>query len=400
MTEAFSVSEKTGIVPLRLRAALLLCVGAVAFLAAAAGCASREEARHRAVIKLHLGQFKTDLRRRCVSLLDLRPGGFPKDGMPAIDRPRFVSVTRAAEWMEPREPVIALSRHGSARAYPLRLMLWRPVVNDIVGQEPVVVTFCPIAGAARAFRRSVEGQLHSFAVAGLLRNANMIIYDRADETLWQQLTGRALVGASLGLRLDPVPLQVISLAQFAASYPTALVVSPEPGDEHAYGRNPYPGYDDVRRAPQLYRGRLGRLTPPLRRVVGVELGGRARAYSHANTRKMRVVQDEFDGQRLVIFHADGALSPLDDAQTALSRDIGSTGVFTPAARGRRLTFRYQDGAFVDDQTNSRWDVTGRAVKGALAGTRLRQVESAECFSFAWFAFHPKSDLYLKPQLQP
>ena len=88
--------------------------------------------------------WKTDLTRRAVPLQEIVSGGPPKDGIPAIDRPRFETARAAGRWLKDREPVMVVEHQGTARAYPLSIMIWNEIVNDVVAGLPVSVTFCPI----------------------------------------------------------------------------------------------------------------------------------------------------------------------------------------------------------------------------------------------------------------
>ena len=72
----------------------------------------------------------TDFSRKSIDLSEVKSGGPPKDGVPSIDSPKFVSLEAAAEWLHAREPVIALVIAGQARAYPLQILTWHEIVND------------------------------------------------------------------------------------------------------------------------------------------------------------------------------------------------------------------------------------------------------------------------------
>ena len=48
--------------------------------------------------------------------------------------------------------------------------------------------------------------------------------------------------------------------------------------------------------------------------------------------------------------------------------------------------------FVDAETRSRWDVTGRALSGPLRGTQLEQLHHLDTFWFAWATYQPDTDL--------
>jgi hypothetical protein len=131
----------------------------------------------------------------------------------------------------------------------------------------------------------------------------------------------------------------------------------------------------------------------MEKVVAVSLGGTYVAYPHSVTRKERVIHDTVAGRPLVVFHAEGAVSALDKSRIAESKAVGSTGVFDRRADGQTLTFRYDDGRFVDEETGSTWTVTGRAVDGPLQGAQLDRVEHGNHFAFSWFAFRPETAVY-------
>ncbi|MGQ9851612.1 MAG: DUF3179 domain-containing (seleno)protein [Aggregatilineaceae bacterium] len=95
----------------------------------------------------------------------------------------------AQEWLQPQSPVVAVSVNGSARAYPLAIMTRHEIVNDTLGGVPVAVTFCPLCNSAIVFERTVEGQVLRFGVSGLLRNSDLIMWDDATQSWWQQFTG-------------------------------------------------------------------------------------------------------------------------------------------------------------------------------------------------------------------
>ena len=86
-------------------------------------------------------EWATDFMRATIDYADIMTGGPPKDGIPAIDAPQFESVADADRWLDDREPVQAVNLNGDARAYPVQVMVWHELVNDVVGGEPVVITF-------------------------------------------------------------------------------------------------------------------------------------------------------------------------------------------------------------------------------------------------------------------
>ncbi len=341
-----------------------------------------------------LDQFDTDLTNTTIDLSELRSGGPSKDGIPSIDDPSFVSTDAASDWIDAQEPVILVEHNGEARGYPLQILTFHEIVNDEIGGTPVAVTFCPLCYSAIAFERTLDGDPVTVGVSGLLRNSDLVMYDRKTETLWQQFTGKAIAGTLAGETLDLVSSQIVSFRQFAENYPDAPVLSRETGHDRPYGQNPYAGYDDVDSRPFAYDGPTDDRLPPKEKVVAVALEDTHKGYPHSVTKEERVVHDTMGDHPLVVFHAPGAVSALDARRISQSKEDGTTGVFDRRVDGRTLTFQYDDeGRFTDEQTGSVWTVTGRAVEGPLEGTHLDRIHHGNYFAFSWFAFRPDAALY-------
>ena len=337
--------------------------------------------------------WRTNISKHSVDLSEIVKGGPPKDGIPAITNPRFISGVEARRWLGDKEPVIALEVDGEARAYPLQVLVWHELVNDEIKGTPVAVTFCPLCYSAIVFDRRLDDATLTFGVTGLLRHSDMVMYDRETESWWQQFTGEAIVGDLTGTKLRQLPAQIIGFAQFAAAHPHGLVLSRETGFKREYGKNPYAGYDDINSSPIAYRGKNDRQLRPMEKVIAVEIGGAAKAYPYSITRKQHVVQDQIDSTDLVVFHTKGATSALDSSVISESRDVGATGVFDPQVDGRLLHFNYANKEFVDSETGSHWNVVGQAISGPLRGKNLRPIVHGDYFAFAWFAFKPDTEIF-------
>ena len=126
----------------------------------------------------------------------------PRDGIRAIDGPKFITPEEAEAWLGEKEPVIALKINGEAKAYPIQILIFHEIVNDVIGGVPVAATFCPLCNSAIVFDRRFNDNVHSFGVSGNLRNSDLIMYDRETHTWWQQFTGEGLIGTFAGERLD------------------------------------------------------------------------------------------------------------------------------------------------------------------------------------------------------
>lgn len=340
-------------------------------------------------------EFSTDFSRHTVPYSEIRSGGPPKDGIPAIDAPAFVPVEQARDWLDPVEPVIRIEIGGEARAYPIQIVMWHEIVNDRVGGVPVAVTFCPLCNTALAFERSQGDRVLDFGTTGRLRYSNLIMYDRQTESWWQQATGEAIAGAQAGARLKAVPAAIIAWQDFLLAHPQGRVLSRDTGFDRPYGRNPYLGYDDVSRPPFLYDGPA---TPeglaPMARVLTIERGGESVAYPYATLQEMGAVNDVVGGEPIVVLWVPGTASALDTQQIASGRDVGSADAFQRQVAGQTLSFRRQGEHLVDGETGSQWTILGHAVSGPLAGERLVPVVAVNHFWFSWAAFSPETRIFM------
>jgi hypothetical protein len=335
---------------------------------------------------------RTDFSRRTVDLAEIESGGPPKDGIPAIDRPRFVGARAARAWLHAREPVIVLRLRGEARAYPLQILMFHEIANDVVAGVPVAVTFCPLCNASIVFDRRVAGRVLDFGTTGRLRFSDLVMYDRQTESWWQQFTGKAIVGHYAGTELARLPSEIIAFEDFSAAHPAGLVLSRETGHARPYGRNPYAGYDRIDQSPFLFSSTLDRRLPPMERVLSVSVAGSHRIYPLTLLEKHPVANRELAGVPYVLLAKPGMASPLDESRIAAGRPIPAATAFDRRLDGRTLEFAARAGRTVDTATGSEWNLLGEAISGPLKGRRLAQLESGVHFAFAWLAFNPASEV--------
>ena len=328
-----------------------------------------------------------------VDLDEIRSGGPPPDGIPSIDDPAFVSAAEV-DFLEPSEPVLALTVNGESRAYPVQIMTWHEIVNDTVGGVPVAVTYCPLCNSALVYDRRLDDRVLEFGTSGLLLNSSLVMYDRQTETLWSHFTGAGIIGELTGEELETYAVATVAWQTWRDANPDGLVLSRDTGFDRSYGQNPYPGYDDVNNRPFLYEGEVDGRYTAMTRVVGIEQDGEALGVPLALLQETRVIESEFAGSDLVVLWTAGTASSLDAFDVAAGADVGATGVFVPFVEGQSLTLAATDGGsgdtFVDAETGSTWNVLGQATDGPLAGAQLEALPHVDTFWFAWSAFRPDS----------
>jgi hypothetical protein len=327
---------------------------------------------------------------------EVQSGGPPPDGIPPIDDPHFISVADADEWLNDPEPVLVVDVDGDVRAYPIQIMMWHEIVNDTVGDLPLAVTYCPLCNSAVSFIREVRGVETTFGTSGSLYNANLVMYDRATESLWNQLDGRAVIGVLTGDVLEQYPSSTVSWADFKATKPDGKVLDRDrTGASRAYGTNPYTGLDDPNGQPFLFNGEVDVRAKAMQNIVAMENGTDAVAWSLdviSDDSGSSVTAGEFAGEPIVIFWKTGEASALDTSDISSGKDVGTVGVFSPVVDGQELTFVAEGDSYIDDQTSSTWNVFGFAIDGSLADTTLEPVTFVRTFWFSWAAFRPDTNL--------
>jgi hypothetical protein len=273
------------------------------------------------------------------------------------------------------------------------VLVWHEIVNDVVGGVPVAVTFCPLCNSGVAFQRSVQGRTLTFAVSGRLRNGNLVMFDRETESLWEQLSGRAIQGSYEGTTLRMIPVQVLSFRNFRRAAPRGLVMTQRTGLGADYGRDPYAGYGVDRNQPSvfLFGAPTDPRLPPKARVLGLLNGTKTAAVAYpAGPGRARVIEIRLGGRRVVVLLSYGIGQPSTARSFAQSTRGWAGAAFLPRVRGRTVELNRSPGGFVDGRTGSVFDLTGRAVSGPLAGAILPRVPSVDAFWFAWSRFYPRS----------
>ena len=262
--------------------------------------------------------WQTDFTRFDVDLDEIRTV-IPRDRIPAIDDPLFVPIDEETDLVD-REPVLGLVINGMARAYPLRIMIWHEIVNDVVGGTPVVVTYCPLCNTAIVFEATLDGNVLDFGTTGKLRFSDLVMYDRQTESWWQQFTGRGLVGTYTGATLAIVPSRLMSWGEFKAEHPGGEVLVPNDPLMRQYWRNPYVGYD-AGTTPFLFDGPLPTGMAAMQRVVLVR-SDPLMAFTLAFIEEAGVVEQ--DG--VIVRWNPGQATALDDVRIEEGREVGGVEV--------------------------------------------------------------------------
>jgi hypothetical protein len=305
-------------------------------------------------------------------------GGPGKDGIPAIDKPDFVAASEV-DFLDDADPVFGLVHRGEVRCYPQLVLVWHEIVNDVVGGQPLSVTYCPLTGSVVAFRGDAERRPLTFGTTGKLVNSNLLMYDRVTDSEWPQLLGTAINGRLRGQQLQELPLVWATWGRWRTAHPDTVVLSTDTGHLRSYGRDPYGSYAPL----GGYYAGGGPIFPvmaesdeldPKEVVVGVKAEG-----SYLAVRKSRI--------------EDRETLPLSVGRTPLlavwDEELSTARVFLRRVSGRTLRFEQSARR---DQSGSEWNAQGRAVSGPLEGEQLHQAPFLDVMWFAWHAFYPSSEI--------
>lgn len=327
----------------------------------------------------------------------------PRGSFIVLNNPNFVGKEEGLNSFFSKEPVLSVEINGVAKAYPLNMLSIHEIANDTLAGIPILATFCPLCNAGIVYDRRLKHKdkeyLLDFEVSGMLRKSDMVMADKQTETWWQQLEGKGVVGTLSGAELSVIPSLVISVEEFFNRYPKGKILSKNTGilnAEESYGINYYKNYDDPDNkpyerffSPEDVDPRL----PAMERIVDIRSHGEFKVYPFSAVEKAGVINDVFNDKNVVLFYQPGTISILDEKEIKDSKDVGMVTVFNPLVDGRLLKFKKVDDKFIDEQSNSVWDITGRCVEGKLKGKELQIEPHGNHFAFAWLAFHPETLIY-------
>ena len=235
-----------------------------------------------------------------------------RDCIPSIDDPKYVPIEQAADFLGDSELVIAIAHNGDKRAWPIRILDFHEIVNDTIGGDPVAVTWCPLCGSGLAFERTVDGEVVEFGVSGLLHDSDLVMYDRVTNSLWQQITGEAVMGPALGQRLKEVPATITEWSTWKAAHPDTQVMPPpaDSGMDYGHSRR-YAAYEESERL-AFPAARRDLSIHPKTVVHGFSIDGMHLAVTAKALEESPRIETELGEQSLTISrHQDGSVTASD-----------------------------------------------------------------------------------------
>lgn len=298
----------------------------------------------------------------------------PVNAIPPLYFPEYVSVEEAN--VENGEFILGFEANGDSRAYPLKIMNFHEIVNEEVGGEKVLISYCPLCRSGLVFSRMLEGEEYTFGNSGALWESAMVMFDDQTESYWSHTAGRAIKGPLTGKKLIMLVSNIMTFAEWKELYPASKVLTDQLGFDRNYDRDPYQSYDRVELPPGWPISHHDDRLQPREKVLGIEDNDVYKAYSLTGLGK-GVVNDAFEGMDVVVF----------------STETGAGFIYERELNGEILEFELVDGKIQDTKTSSTWSLSGVSLSGKLQGERLRAVPSATLYWFAWATIHPETEVY-------
>lgn len=266
-------------------------------------------------------------------------GGVPRDGIPPIHKPKFVSANDE-DFVRDRDRVLGVVHNGIAKAYPIRILDRHEVVNDRFGDEAVVVTYCPLCFSGMAFTTHFSGVDLDFGVSGLLYNSDVLLYDYATGSLWSQILSKAISGPLKGAGIPAIPTANTTWRDWRDRHPDTLVLSTDTGFRINYRATPYGEYQSKGRL-MFPVGQRNRAYRNKELVLGIRINGVQKAYPFKELR------------------AHGEAS------------------FSDSVGGTQLMIEWQE----KEKYARALDSDGEEIPTVIV------------FWFAWYAFHPTTEVF-------
>ncbi|MEK6221339.1 MAG: DUF3179 domain-containing protein [Chloroflexota bacterium] len=304
------------------------------------------------------------------------------DAIPPIHKPNYQSPEEAS-WLNDSDVVIGYSTDSGAWAFPLRILNYHEIVNDVIEGIPVLISYCPLCYSGVVYHRQVENQILTFGNTSALYESDMVMLDYQTGSYWWQVAGKSIVGKLNGKSLQTLPSQSISWGEWQKLHPDTLVLSTDTGYTRNYGIDPFGGYQDRVNAGQfafpVSEDALNMRLKPGALVIAAIVREDVHVYV-LETKAAQVIMDTIAGKNVVVF---------------ISGDGTNAGIFEATLEDEKLTFEIRENSFIDLKSGSAWSLGGEAISGSLQGKRLMSIATKTSFWFAMIAAEPNAVLVLE-----
>src|ERR1700744_204967 len=289
-----------------------------------------------------------------------------------FEEPQIISFANSVKNRVPESYVIiGVINNGVAKAYPVVYLGYHHKIQDEVGGEPVLVTYCTMCRTGRVFSPIVDGKRQQFRLVGA-RHYNAVIEDIDTKSWWYQATGIAAAGPSKGKQLKELFYEQSTLEAWLNKHPGSLILQP---DQHYIS-----DYNDLKNYDRLQAvdkdSTLKNKDTLIRKswVVGVIVNGKPKAYNWRKLDKTQLINDSLANTPLLIGLEDDSLT---------------YHVWNRTVNGKALHFKLDtQGMLTDAETTSKWNWDGLCTAGINKGKQLNKIQAYQEYLHSWKHFHP------------
>ncbi|MEM8857007.1 MAG: DUF3179 domain-containing protein [Chloroflexota bacterium] len=321
-------------------------------------------------------------------------GGVKKDGIPSLDYIEQVPILDV-DGYTPKDAVFGISINGDHRAYPLRVMDWHEMANDIVGGVPIALTYCTLCGSAIVYETEhpAADKPFVFGSSGLLYRSNKLMFDRQTNTIWSQITGKPVMGPLVGQvdHLELVPIVITTVEEWAAQHPDATILPMETGFFRDYTAGAAYGDYFARDTLLFPVGAVDERLPAKSQVFALEVGDGAKAYPVESFAQESVINDAVSGENVVLIGASSNINVYGYSYELEYITYSAGGEIRAYERGEN-TFRLSADGMILDDADRVWQITEDALLGPN-GELLKRLAGHVSFWFGWQSFFPETAVY-------
>lgn len=298
-------------------------------------------------------------------------GGPGIDGIPSLENPNTQPISESE--LADETEMVAVRLGDEITAYPVYILDWHEMVNDVVGGEPITVSYCPLTGTEVGWSRTVNGEVTTFGVSGLLYRNNLIPYDRSTQSYYSQMLMQGIHGQNKDERLSIIPTVRTTIGILRAHYPQTRVLTERTGYPRNYSSYPYGNY----RTDHSYFIYPVKHEP----IKSGDLQAKDRVVGFLRDEDAFYIPLKYVKEQKVMRNGNVYLWINTDLNTYTSFSISESNNLT----GSELPFP----AVVKDSHGKHYDIFGYSIDPET-GQKLDMHPSMLSYFFAWYDMYPRS----------
>jgi len=296
---------------------------------------------------------------------------------PDITNPKYVTAETASFFLQPGDDVYYLQSKNNIYVFPVFILGYHHIVNDIIDGQPIAITTCLLTNTPVTYKRTVSGKVLHFGVLGNLYHGNLIMYDKETDSTWIQLTGESVSGKYKDIRLDISYPIVQTKWENLRNKENLLILQPqlELDFYHSFVKK----YEGRTTGLSLLQNvKLRTDLESYTNGIGIVVRNKEVFYPIDQIRKRQVINDAINGWHVVIFY---------------NKDDETIHIYRRYINNKLPTFTLENNILQDQETHSVWSFEGEAKSGKLKGISLKNLSYQMAYWYSWSSFYPNTTIW-------